>query len=311
MTHTVTILDFLRRQYPRAKATTLRRMIQDARVSLNGLPVRSLKTPVPHGQTPTVADTAGNTSGPGAPGLELPDGIDALYADADVLVVVKPPGLLTATHAREQRPTLLAGVNRVLGRHNQKAKAYLVHRLDRDASGLLVLARGTRALANLKRQFRTHTVTREYQLVVHGAPRPPAGRLEHRLLETESGMVRVCPNNPRINSIAAGKPAILDYQLLQTNRALSLVRCRLHTGRKHQIRVQFAAIGHPVVGDVFYGKPAARQGGEGRLCLHAVHVQFTHPRTGKKLDFQSPLPVSISRWMKTNTSNSPVPRPGV
>ncbi len=291
-----TILDFLRCKYPQAKTTTLRRMVQEARVFLNGKPVRSLKQGVPDGITPQIHN---NRAGTGADLARIDDAVRPIYADSDVLVVVKPAGLLTATHAEEKRPTLLAGVNRVLGRDNQKLKAHLVHRLDRDASGLLVLARGVRALADLKRQFRTHSITREYELVVHGTPKPPAGRLEHRLLETESGMVRVCPNNPAIPSAAAGKPAILDYQLLQSNGAMSLIRCRLHTGRKHQIRVQFAAIGHPVVGDVFYGTPAARRGGESRLCLHAVHVQFTHPRTGKTLDFQSPLPQTIMRWVQT------------
>lgn len=280
--------------------TTLRRMIQDARVTINDHPVRSLKQCVPEGVIPKVQDTAVNTA---ATSPHLSDAVRTLYADADVLVVVKPPGLLTATDADEKRPTLLAGVNRVLGRANQKLKAHLVHRLDRDASGLLVLARGVRALADLKRQFRTHSITREYVLVVHGMPKAPAGRLEHRLLETESGMMRVCPQNPGIQSAAAGKPAILDYQILQANRAFSLIRCRLHTGRKHQIRVQFAAIGHPIVGDVFYGKPAARRGGEGRLCLHAVHIKLKHPRSGKTLDFQSPLPESISRWMKVGTTD--------
>jgi 23S rRNA pseudouridine1911/1915/1917 synthase len=294
MTDAETIMTWLRRQYPQAKVTTLRNMVQAGRVTLRGQAVRSLKEPIPAGIKPEVRDMNANIA---ADSPTLPDAVQTLYADADVLVVIKPAGLLTSTHADEQRPTLLAGVNRVLGRHNQKIKTHLVHRLDRDASGLLVLARGVRALADLKRQFRTHSIIREYELVVHGKPAAPAGRLEHRLLETESGMVRVCPGNPKVQSAAAGKPAALDYQLIQTNGVFSVIRCRLHTGRKHQIRVQFAAIGHPVVGDVFYGTPAARRGGEGRLCLHAVHVQFTHPRTGKTLDFQAPVPESISRWM--------------
>ena len=294
MTDAVTIHSLLRRQYPQAKTTTLRRMIRERRVTVLGQTVRSLKQPVPADATVLVSKA---TAGQPLQASELPDSVQTLYADSDLMVVVKPSGLLTATHAGEHRPTLLAGVNRVLCRHNQKSQAYLVHRLDRDASGLLVLARGMRALADLKRQFRTHSITREYELVVHGTPRPPAGRLEHRLLETPSGIVRVCPKTPEIKNAAAGKPAILDYQLLQSRGDLSLIRCRLYTGRKHQIRVQFAAIGHPVVGDVFYGTPAARRGGEGRLCLHAAYVQFKHPRTGKLLDFQSPLPEGITRSM--------------
>ncbi len=294
MTEAITMMSWLRQHYPQARTATLRNMIRAGRVTLNGQPVRSLKEPVPAGTVPKVRDINANIA---AESPELPDAVQTVYADADVLVVIKPAGLLTSTHADERRPTLLAGVNRVLGRHNQKIKTHLVHRLDRDASGLLVLARGVRALADLKRQFRTHSVIREYELVVHGKPAALAGRLEHRLLETESGMMRVCPGNPKVQNAAAGKPAILDYQLIQTNEVFSLIRCRLHTGRKHQIRVQFAAIGHPVVGDVFYGKPAARRGGEGRLCLHAVHVQFTHPRTGKMLDFQASVPESISRWI--------------
>ena len=304
MTDAVTIHSLLRRQYPQAKTTTLRRMIREGRVTILGQTVRSLKQPVPADATVLVSKA---TAGQSLPASELPDSVQTLYADSDVMVVVKPPGLLTATHAGEHRPTLLAGVNRVLCRHNQKSRAYLVHRLDRDASGLLVLARGVRALADLKRQFRTHSITREYELVVHGTPRPPTGRLEHRLLETPTGIVRVCPQNSKISDDTAGKPAILDYQLLQSKGDMSLIRCRLYTGRKHQIRVQFAALGHPVVGDVFYGTPAARRGGEGRLCLHAVHVQFKHPRTGKLLDFQSPLPEGIMRLMHAGNTGGDRP----
>ncbi len=274
-----TILDWLVKTYPQAKRGTLRRMIQDHAVELNGKPVRSLKQPIKASDRPIVG-AAKQKQPPFRGGLKI------LHQDADILIIRKPAGLLTATTEEEPRPTVLALLQERIARKNQKMQVHLVHRLDRDASGLLVLACGIRPLANLKMQFRRHTITREYELIVHGLPRPATGKLEHRLLEVPGGRVAVC-------GPTEGKAALLDYQVLETRGKRSLVRCRLFTGRKHQIRVQFSAIGHPLVGDKVYGTLAGRQGGEGRLALHAIRLSFRHPRSNRELDFTSSLPDTI------------------
>ena len=280
-----TVMDWLVAEYPNAKKGTLRKLIENHAVMLNGRAVRSLKQPLTPADKPVVGDS-NRRQAPFRGGLKI------LYQDADILIIRKPAGLLTSTTEDEPRPTVLGLLQERMARKNQKMSVHLVHRLDRDASGLLVLARGIRPLANLKMQFRRHTITREYELVVHGVPQPGKGRLEHRLLETPAARMVVCGPEE-------GKPAILDYEVLQSHGGLSLVRCQLFTGRKHQIRVQFAAIGHRLVGDPVYGTPAGRKGGEGRLALHAVRLGLNHPRSGKPVNFTSPLPDAIVAQFKT------------
>lgn len=292
-----TVMDWLIAAYPHALRTTLRRMLSDGRVMINGSRARSLK------QTLTVNDQVALANASTQP-LSLPEGLKIIHEDADIIVVEKPAGLLTATHDQETRPTALAILNRHVSRKNKKSSVFLVHRLDRHASGLLVFARGTGALAKLKEQFRHHTITREYHVVVHGRPQPPTGRLSSHIMERHDRMMEIC-------SADNGKPAILDYRVLPLDRKgeqsgktnapaeFSRVECRLFTGRKHQIRVQFKSIGHPVVGDPIYG-PATLMAGKGdaapiwpRLALHATRLEFKHPRTGKDMEFLSAVPRAI------------------
>jgi 23S rRNA pseudouridine1911/1915/1917 synthase len=274
-----TIFDWLVARYPQASRSTVRRLIADGRVRLAGKPVRSLKEPLKPGDKPVITDKKPRS-------VVLPQGLKAIYQDADLLVVEKPAGLLTATDENETRPTVLALAEQMLSKGG-KQRMHLVHRLDKDASGLLVLARGIPALANLKQQFRRHSITREYELIVHGKLENARGALKNNLRETADGRVEICP-------APAGKPAMLDYRILRGNSERTLVRCRLYTGRKHQIRVQFAFLGHPIVGDPVYGTPMARRGSEGRLALHAVRLSLVHPRTKKTMDFVSQFPVEFT-----------------
>jgi 23S rRNA pseudouridine1911/1915/1917 synthase len=170
---------------------------------------------------------------------------------------------------------------------NQRNHVFLIHRLDRDASGLLVFARSGEAYVSLKKQFFEHTISRRYAVVVHGLPNPRKGRLEHLLIEDpQSGKVSVTQN------AKTGKLAILDYEAAAADpeRQLSLLRCTLFTGRKHQIRVQLKAAGHVVCGDPVYGKADEPPG---RLALHATYLAFVHPRSKRKMAFESPMPATF------------------
>lgn len=288
MGETKTIADWLAERYPQAKKTTLREMIEHKRVTLNGVSVKSLKQPV--GETDKVV--VGEVTGPTG---TIAEGVEVVHQDADILVINKPSGLLTSTHEDEPRPTAIAVLNDYVQTYNQKAQAFVVHRLDRDASGLLVFARNHGALNKLKAQFAEHAVDRQYTAVVHGVFRKPSGRLENLLYEDERGIVHVTKEGAR--EAARAKPAILDYEVLRATTRLTLVRCTLQTGRKHQIRVQLKSVGHPICGDVVYGTPAARQGEESpfRLALHATHLGFVHPKSGKNVIFDSPAPDEFGR----------------
>jgi RluA family pseudouridine synthase len=298
---TETIMMRLGRMYPEAKKTTLREMVEAKRVRINGTVVRSVKQNVAAGARVEVVEAA-------AAGREmtvLAEGLKLVYFDAEIVIVEKPAGLLTATDAIEKRPTAWRILQEYFRRVNHKNKVHLIHRLDREASGLLVFARTWEAYGELKRQFFEHSISRVYDVVVRRVPKERKGRLENYLVEDQEGVVHVTMD------VKKGKPAILDYEVAEVNeeRGVARVRCSLYTGRKHQIRVQLAAIGCPVVGDEVYGgkkmrdarsqKPedprekamaVKKEKPSGRLMLHAGKLGFVHPGTGKVVVFESPMP---------------------
>ncbi|HSU65944.1 MAG TPA: RluA family pseudouridine synthase [Tepidisphaeraceae bacterium] len=270
-----TLLDRLLKQYPQAKRQTLKRMVEAGRVRINGKRALRLKQPVAADDQLEVSDRPNK-----APSPQAGSDLSIIYEDEDLLVIDKPAGLLTSTTAREWRPTLLAKVREYVKARQPRAVVGLIHRLDRDASGLLIFSKSDLAYRSLKTQFFHHTVVREYRAVVHGAPKPPNGRIESRLVERADGTVR------STRDVAKGQIAISDYQVLRTEGKKSLVRVVLQTGRKHQIRVQLAGLGNPVWGDVVYG-PEKK---EARLMLAATRLTVTHPGTGREMTFTAKLP---------------------
>lgn len=224
--------------------------------------------------------------------------LDIVYEDSDLIVIDKPAGLVVHPAAGNFDGTLvnallhhcagqLSGIGGV-------ARPGIVHRIDKDTSGLLVAAKTDLAHEGLARQFAVHSVGRLYAAVVAGRPIPPAGRIE--------GAIGRHPRHRKKMDIVAdgrGKHAVTHYRTLQPLKDAALVECRLETGRTHQIRVHMASIGHPLLGDPLYGR--ARPGHRdtlrslnfGRQALHAKSLQFVHPRTQEKLAFESPIPTDI------------------
>jgi 23S rRNA pseudouridine1911/1915/1917 synthase len=270
--------DWLRRRFPQAKQTTLRQMLQAGRVRVNGQVVRQMKRPVTPEDRIEVADHTKRDEPPQLPSLHP---LKLVYEDDDLVVVDKPPGLLTSTVPREPRVTALAIVQQYVSARQPKAPVGLIHRLDRDASGLLVFSKSDLAYRSLKQQFFEHSVERVYLAITHGVPTPPAGRIESRLVELPDGSVRTS-RRP-----GGGELAISQYEMLERSNGFAAVRVTLHTGRKHQIRAQLSERGVPIVGDRVYGKG---DDGAPRLMLAAVVLGFVHPRTGKTLRFDLPVP---------------------
>jgi 23S rRNA pseudouridine1911/1915/1917 synthase len=275
-----TVMDWLVRRYPAAKRQTLRRMVQAGRVSINGAPVSRINQAIAPGDLVEARD---QPNSPAAAPKNLP--FDIIYEDADLLVVTKPPGLLTSTGPREQRPTLLAHVRHYLKATDPAARPGLIHRLDRDASGLLVFSKTDQAYQSLKPQFFHHAVDRHYTAIVHGIPREPAGRIETQLVERTDGTIHTT------RQIGKGMRAITEFEVLEKSKNRSLLRLKLHTGRKHQIRVHLAERGHAIVGDRIYGPPTKTPAS--RLMLAATHLGLTHPRTGKRIEFDCPALFTI------------------
>ena len=274
-----TLLEWLVGKYPNAKKQTLREMVKEGRVTINGKRAKSVKEEVVEGDKVVVGKNVERARASIEP-------LRIIHEDEDVLVVVKPPGLLTSTVVRERQATAIGIVRDYLADREPRARAGVVHRLDRDAAGLLVFSKNNAAHQSLKRQFFQHTVLREYLAVVHGNVSPAKGRIESNLVELKDGSVR------DTHAPGKGQKAVTEYEVVQQGPKHAVVRVRLQTGRKHQIRAHFAQKKNPVVGDSMYEGPQ-RPGTI--LLLAAVKLGFDHPRTGERVTFEIPPPVEIEK----------------
>jgi len=266
--------DWLKRKFPQAKRATLREMLREGRVVLRGKPLRRLDAQIEKTDAVEVRSREP---------VRLPNvrPLEIVFEDAHLIVVYKPAGLLTSTVPHEKRATALAILEKYMAVKDRRAKVGLIHRLDRDASGLLVFSKSHEAFAELKEQFFQHTVARVYAAVTQGVPTPASGRIESMLVELPDGSVRTS-HRP-----GGGQKAITDYQTIARGKGIALVRVTLQTGRKHQIRAHMQQRGVPIVGDPIYGdefQPGAR------LMLAAVELGFDHPISGKKVEFKIPVP---------------------
>ena len=225
------------------------------------------------------------------PGPSFPSVLGLVHEDEDLIVVDKPPGLLTIATERERERTAYRLLADYVGGHGSDGprrgapRLFIVHRLDRETSGLLVFAKSVGAKRRLQSQFEARTVERRYVAVVEGRVADERGALRSRLREDRA--LRVRPTRDR----SAGREAITDYRVTARGAGTTLLELALVTGRRGQIRSQLAALGHPVVGDRAYG---ASRDPLRRLCLHATRLGFAHPR-GHRVSFESPAPAAFAR----------------
>jgi 23S rRNA pseudouridine1911/1915/1917 synthase len=222
--------------------------------------------------------------------LEAEDvGLRVAYEDEHLLVVDKPAGVVVHPSAGHASGTLVHGVLAHGAAGGDEERPGIVHRLDRDTSGLLVVARSQEAHERLKRLVHRHALERTYLALVRGRPRSRRGRIEAPI-----GRDR---RDPTRQSLDTERPreAVTHFELLEPIGQHALLRVDLETGRTHQIRVHLAAIGLPVVGDAVYGAPDPVLG---RQFLHATRLAFEHPFTGERIEVESPLPEPLERYLQ-------------
>jgi tRNA pseudouridine32 synthase/23S rRNA pseudouridine746 synthase/23S rRNA pseudouridine1911/1915/1917 synthase len=217
-----------------------------------------------------------------------PRGLQLLYEDRDVIVIAKPVGLLTIGTDHDKSRTVHAILNDYVRKGNPKSRqrVYVVHRLDRDTSGVLLFARSETVKQQLQEQW--ETTEKNYLAVVHGRLTPAEGTISSYLAENSALMVYSTPDP------GAGKLARTEYRTLREAKGFSLLSLRLLTGRKHQIRVHLAEKGHPVVGDRKYGRAGY---GHQWLALHAQSLTFTQPVSGKRLTCTTAMPDYFTRLL--------------
>ena len=236
---------------------------------------------------------------PPAPPQELepePMALTIVHEDAHVLVVDKPAGMVVHPGAGVSRGTLAAGAlahaPEIAGVGGQRRPG-IVHRLDKGTSGLLVLAKTTLAYHALVAQLAAREVTREYLAIVHGRLARAEGRVDAPIGRDPHHRQRMAIRPP-----GEGRRAATRFRVRERFRQFTLVECRLETGRTHQIRVHLASLGHPVAGDVTYGRgqPDLPVGLDG-VALHAARLAFVHPVTQERMELSAPLPPRLQRFL--------------
>ena len=259
----------------------IQKLIKDGNVLVNGTPVK--------GSCRVKCDDEVVFSVPESvePDIE-PENIplDILYEDADLIVVNKPKGMVVHPAAGHYSRTLvnavmyhckgeLSGINGVL-------RPGIVHRIDRDTTGSIIICKNDMAHNEIARQLKEHSINRRYRAIVTGVLKDEEGTIE-------GAIGRDKKDRKKMAITADGKPAVTHYRVLQRFKHYTYVECVLETGRTHQIRVHMASIGHPLLGDEVYGRRSDKYKCEGQ-CLHAMTLGFHHPRTGEYIEVNAPLP---------------------
>ena len=221
--------------------------------------------------------------------------LDILFEDSDLLVVNKPKGMVVHPAPGNESGTLANALmyhcKGRLSTINGVIRPGIVHRIDKDTSGLLIVAKTDFAHIDLAQQIGEHSFTREYRAIVHGNLREDSGTINAPIGRSEKDRKKMAVTEKN------SKVAITHYEVLERFKGYTYVKCRLETGRTHQIRVHMASIGHPVAGDLVYGPKNTPTELHGQ-CLHAGLIGFVHPRTGEYLELEAPLPEYFQKFLK-------------
>lgn len=265
-------------------------LMEAGNVTVDGVVVTKAGLKAKPGQTVVLTIPAPRPAIPEAQDIPL----TILYEDSDLAVVVKPCGMVVHPAAGNEDGTLVNALLHhldSLGGIGGELRPGIVHRLDKDTSGLLLVAKNDASQLALSEQLSARTMEKHYRALVEGGVREDSGRIEAAIARSKKDRKKMAVDEE-------GREAITEWTVLQRGRGVTLLDVHILTGRTHQIRVHMKHIGHPVCGDPIYGSPKGAK--VPRLMLHAYSLSFTHPTTGERLTFTAELPEAFLRGMKSN-----------
>ena len=278
------LLSYLFMQWPELKKKQIRTWLKYQAVTVNGRPISQFNHPLQPGDVVAI-----RTDRFAIPKTQLASGMKVYHEDATLIVIDKPENLLSVASLAEGEKTAYFQLTDYLrqGKDHARDRIWIVHRLDKETSGLMVFAKTPEAKAALQGGW--ESVTKRYEAVVEGQLQRDSGALDSHLDESSPYRVRSAPASEQT------RHALTRYRVLARAAKRTLVALELETGRRHQIRVQLADLGHPIVGDEKYG---AKTNPAHRLALHACGLIFPHPLTGEEMKFESPLPKDLAKLVR-------------
>lgn len=276
-----TLLDFLIQSMPQRKRTAVKNLLSHKQIAVNGIPSTQFDMPLNSGDEVKANLTREFR-------VFYNRRLKLVYEDDDIIVVNKGYGLLSMGTDKIKEGTAYNILREYLKWQDPRNKLFIVHRLDRDTSGLMVFAKSQEAKEKLQHNWNNMVIARKYLAVVEGKPEPEEGEVRSYLAE-----------NSRFEVYSTDKPeegqlAVTRYRTLRSRNGYSLMEVSLDTGRKNQIRVHMKDLGHPIAGDRRYG---AKSSPIHRMALHAQTLRFVHPITRKDMNFSTPVPASFARMV--------------
>ena len=282
---TTNLLELLVDNYPNTSKNKIRKMLTEGRVTLNGEVEHKAKKSIQKSDIITILDKSVSKENTPAP-IKKQTNLKIIFEDDSILVVDKPAGLLSVATNRLEADTLHSRCVDYVKSTDDKNWCYIVHRLDRETSGVMVLAHDKNSKEYLQNQFAQREVYRTYHALVEGRLSKKNGTENQWLVEDKNLHVKkVKP------SFKGSKEAITHWEVIGDNEDNSLIRIQIETGRRHQIRMAMKSLGAPVVGDALHN---AETDIYGRICLHASSLEFLHPSSDEPVRFESKIPFKTS-----------------
>lgn len=275
------LLEFLLSKYPNLSRNAVKSLLSNHMVSVDGAPVSQYNLKLVKEDVVIVSKRRISKH----QRADLP----IIYEDDEFVVINKPSGLLSVASDTEKSRTAYRMVNDYIQQKDRHQRAYVVHRLDEDTSGVLMFSKNAKSKEVLQKNWQDIVISRRYYAIVEGQMEHKKQTLVNYLKENSLNLV-YCSNDQ-----GNGKKAVTHYKVMKSNSKYSLLDINIESGRKNQIRVQLGNIGHYVIGDDKYGEPSDPLK---RLGLHAYELSFVHPLTNKKYKFVAPIPESFNKLMK-------------